>query len=250
MNKFMTNNLAFYKQYIKLMLPDFPQSNKNSIYDKFYVIELMRRGKDNPDLPAANVHFKNYYIYSWDDFDKYMPEIMEICNIMRMRAYASVNWKSTKQIAMNTIASMATRAAQGDFKRIYKEWDSQTSLFSQRNENIWLLDLDDCDMNSHDVSELCKVINNCYSQFSKSCIMFFPTRSGCHLLTHPFDTLQFSDEVWKNPSAMNCLKEFNEKYMNSDNFRTAQGWIESKILEWTNNEFIHKNHITLLYENL
>lgn len=246
----MTNNLDLYKEYIKTMSPDFPQSNKNHTNDKFYVIELMRRGKDNPDLPAANIHFKNYYIYCWDDFDKFMPEIIEICTIMRMRAYASVNWKSTKQIAMNTIASMATRAAQGDFKKIYAEWNSQTGLFSQRNENVWLLDLDDCNMNSHEVSELCRVINNCRSQFDMNCITLLPTRSGCHLLTHPFDMKQFADDVWKNDVAMSCLKEFNEKYMQPDKIRFGEGYVEYTILNWANNEFIHKNHVTLLYENL
>ena len=246
----MTNNLELYKKYIKIMSPDFPQSNKNSCADKFYVIELMRRGKDNPDMPAANVHFKNYYIYSWEDFDKYMPEIMELCTVLRMRAYASVNWKSTKQIALNTIASMATRAAQGDFKKIYSEWSSQTGLFSQRNENVWLLDLDDCDANSHEVSELCKVVNNCRSQFEQNYIMLLPTRSGCHLLTRPFDVKQFANDVWANHTAMSCLKEFNEKYMQSDKIRCGEGWIEFNILNWANNEFIHKNHVTLLYENL
>lgn len=244
----MTNNLELYKSFIKTMSPDFPQSNKNHTHDKFYVIELMRRGKDNPDMPAANVHFKNYYIYSWDDFDKYMPEIITLCDVMRMRAYASVNWKSTKQIALNTIAAMATRAAQGDFKKIYSEWASQTGHFSERNENIWILDCDDVDMNSPEIKALIDVVNDCRSQFAPNVIDVFPTRSGSHLLTHPFDIKEFSDKVWENQTAMGALKEFNES--GQALMTRGVGHIQLMIMNFVNEKFIHKNHVTLLYENL
>lgn len=239
----MTNNFDLYKEYIRHMCPDFPQSNKGSIEDKFYVIELIRRGKDNPDLPAANVHFKNYYIYCWDDFDKYIPEIIELCNIMRMRAYVSVNWKSTKQIALNTIAAMATRVAQGDYKKIYSEWSSQTGLFSQRNENVWVLDLDNIEPMSNEVTELMKVINECRSQFETNCIITIPTRSGCHLLTRPFDVQEFSNKVVYNEIAMNAFKEFKLNI----NSRLP---VTTQVMNWVNESLIHKNHITLLYENL
>ena len=54
----MTDNFKTYRDYID-------EQFKSSILpenDTYFVVELMRRGKDNPDMPAANYHFKNYYI--------------------------------------------------------------------------------------------------------------------------------------------------------------------------------------------
>ena len=43
--------------------------------DLYFDIQLIRRGKDHPDLPAANYTFKTYYIDCLDNFDKYKDEI-------------------------------------------------------------------------------------------------------------------------------------------------------------------------------
>ena len=84
--------MFLYKEYITTEFANslLPEN------DTYFVIELMRRGKDNPDMPAANYHFKNYYIRKPEDLDKYKQEIIDLCNIFRMRAYASVNYKSFK----------------------------------------------------------------------------------------------------------------------------------------------------------
>ncbi len=42
-----------------------------------YLILLVRRGKDHPNLPAANYTFKEYYIDSIEKFKKLQPEIMK-----------------------------------------------------------------------------------------------------------------------------------------------------------------------------
>ena len=59
----MTDNFINYRNFINIC-GGLPDSNERGTLDKYYVIELMRRGKDNPDMPAANYHFRNYYIYS------------------------------------------------------------------------------------------------------------------------------------------------------------------------------------------
>ena len=71
----MTNNFDLYKEYITTEFANslLPEN------DTYFVIELMRRGKDNPNMPAANYHFKNYYIRKPEDLDKYKQEIIDLC---------------------------------------------------------------------------------------------------------------------------------------------------------------------------
>ena len=109
----MTNNFDLYKEYITTEFANslLPEN------DTYFVIELMRRGKDNPNLPAANYHFKNYYIRKPEDLDKYKQEIIDLCSIFRMRAYASVNYKSFKQVTLDTLVELSRRVANNDFKK-------------------------------------------------------------------------------------------------------------------------------------
>lgn len=216
----MTDNFNLIKEYIKTVF-SIPQKNKQGNADLFYNIEIIRRGKDNPNMPAANYKLKSYHIYCIEDFDKYESEIKTICDILKMRAYISVNCKSTKQIALNTLTGLASRIAMGDFKKIYKEFDKQTSLYSNKENKIWVLDIDDVDLTSQNdinyIEKIKNIVSQCDSKTDNSYVFSIPTRTGIHLLYKPFNKYQF-DKL--------C--------------------VENNI----NKIDIKKNHITLLYENL
>lgn len=215
----MTDNFERYREFIRLMSPEFPQSNKKSLNDKFYVIELMRRGKDNPDMPAANYHFKNYYIFSWDDLRRCESEIKLLCKTLRMRAYCSVNWKSLKAVSLNTSAEFAQRIASGDLKKIWTSWSSQCGLFKKRGENLWVIDVDDTEAGSPRIQKIKDAINKCTTTYQGGLVFEFPSRTGIHLIYRPFRIDQF------------------EKLCQESSVPLSK-------------DDIKKNHLTLLFEDL
>ena len=87
----MTNNIDIMRGYMKDLGIPSEQKYRNDLY---FDVQLIRRGKDNPDMLAANYTFKTYYIDSIELFDKYIEEIKTCCNLFRLRAYISVNAKS------------------------------------------------------------------------------------------------------------------------------------------------------------
>ena len=125
----MTDNFQRYKELITLC-GGLPDDNEKGNLDRYYVVELMRRGKDNPDLPAANYHFRNYYIYSWRDLDRYEKEIKQLCNLLNLRAYGSVGSKRMSQVALDTLAESARRIAAHDYKRFYSTTTSVSTASS------------------------------------------------------------------------------------------------------------------------
>lgn len=217
----MTDNFLNYREFIKLC-GELPDTNEKGNLDKYYVIELMRRGKDNPDLPAANYHFRNYYIYSWKDLDKYEKEIKDICTLLKLRAYCSVNYKLMSQVALDTLAESARRIAAHDYKKFYSIFESCSGKFADRGNNIWIVDIDDIkDLNVNEVSYLDRMeeyINSMISGYTKNVIFINPTKSGYHFITHPFNLQQFNQEFPK--------------------------YFTGKVPD------VKKNHLTLLYENL
>lgn len=208
----MTNNFEIYKQFIT------EKFNNTELQegDTYFVIELMRRGKDNPDMPAANYHFKNYYIRKPEDLDKYGDEIRTLCEVMRLRAYASVNIKSFKQVSLDTMAEIARRIANNDFKKTYAVFESCSGQYCHSGNKRWVVDLDNCKVDDSYVTCIEDYINDCDPIGINKIIIKIPTRSGVHLITKPFNVKQFFDK---------CE-------------------IHTEIPE------IKKNHLTLLYENL
>lgn len=218
----MTNNFEIYKEFIRSMLPDFPEKNSPTGSDKYYVIELIRRGKDNPDLPAANMHFKNYYLFSWHDFERFEDEIKKVCDLLRLRAYASVNWKSKRQVTLNMSATLSQRISTGDFNKPYNIWESCSADYFSRDNNVWVIDVDNeegCETDRNYIDRIKSVVSRCRTKYEDAFIREIPTRSGLHLLYRPFDLLNFQK----------LCKEEGIGLVMSD---------------------VKKNHLTLLYENL
>lgn len=215
----MTDNFKNYREFINIC-GELPDTNEKGTLDKYYVIKLMRRGKDNPDMPAANYHFKNYYIYSWHDYEKYEQEIKDICTLLKLRAYCSVNYKLMSQVALDTLAESARRIAAHDYKKFYNIFESASGKFVERSNSLWVVDIDEVP-NDVVLNEICSFINVLDSGHVRNVIYIMPTKSGIHLITHPFNLLQFNKN-WKANLG---------KYI-------------------TDIPDVKKNHLTLLFENL
>ena len=212
----MTDNFNNYREFINIC-GGLPDNNERGTLDKYYVIELMRRGKDNPDLPAANYHFRNYYIYSWRDLERYEEEIKNVCKLLRLRAYCSVNYKLMSQVALDTLAESARRIAAHDYKKFYAIFESCSGKFADRDNNMWVIDFDE-KLDKHKAIQLRDFINRMPSRYEKNLVFTMPTKSGVHFITHPFSLQQFNLEY---PSV------FDERIPD-----------------------VKKNHLTLLYEDL
>lgn len=202
----MTDNFERFRSFMQL-----PEEDGG---DAYYVIELVRRGKDCPDLPAANYHFKNYYIDTLNKYDSVQDEIRTLCRTFRLRAYVSVNRKSFRQVTMNTIAEMSRRSAIDDFRRPCAVFESCSGKFVDKDDKHWVVDIDDYEWRT--VCYIEHLLNECSPEGRKVELML-PTRIGVHLITKPFDIGGFQL----------ILKEAGRQVPE-----------------------IKKNHLTLLYEAL
>ena len=209
----MTDNINIMRQYmIDLGIPLMQSYRKDLYFD----VQLVRRGKDNKDMPAANYTFKTYYIDSIELFDKYIDEIKTCCGLFRLRAYISVNAKSKIELSKKTLLKYAEMIATEEFKKPWRLCDSINGGLDG-HEKRWILDVDDIDMNDDRLKRYCSIVESCESKFEKIIVVCLPTKSGVHIITHPFN-----GEKFKNICEENNLD----------------------VPE------IKKNHITLLYENL
>lgn len=217
----MTDNFKLIKEFIKSQWND----QFDSDTDSFYTIEIIGRVKDNARIIAGNHKFKTYYIRTMEDFDKYENEIKLLCDTLNMRAYISINHKSVKYVTLNTLTEYANMIAQDNFSKPYSIFDSCAAKYTERSNQLWIIDVDKEDADHYSlnvpitvdelVEDYIKIIESCEPK--KKIVTVIPTKSGKHIITHPFSIVQFEAR------APHC------KSMDA---------------------FVKKNHLTLLYENI
>jgi hypothetical protein len=151
-----------------------------------YEVQVLRRGKDHPELPAANWCVKSIYIKGKDDLIKHQEEIIKLCETFQARAYISMNRKSNRKCLENAIKCYAERLYDGDFKKPEAIWSHAVGTTKPENK-WWLIDVD-----SKDVDLLQKITDYIPQQApNKPIIGIIPTMVGFHVLCYPFNCRQF-----------------------------------------------------------
>lgn len=214
----MTDNFKLIKEFIQSQWG----GQFDSFTDVFYTIEIIGRSKDNARIIAGNHKFKTYYIRTIEDLDKYESEIKLLCDTLNMRAYISINHKSMKHVTLNTMAEYASRIAQDNFDKPYSLFDSCAAKYVERSEQLWIIDVDKDDADSYNTSvdELTVYYGTIIEKEcapKKPVVEVIPTKSGAHIITHPFNTIEFANKACRHKSIDGLIK---------------------------------KNHLTLIYENI
>ena len=168
--------------------------------DIYYHLQILRRGKDHPELPAANRVIKPYFICSLESLDYVKDEIKKLCEFFGARAYINLAPKSIRKTTMLQLKYLAQRAYEGDFKKIWKSWNTCAGEI-KGEESRWVVDID------HNVDDpnlepawgaIADFIDyECEPKIDPllcfcdtKIIADIPTKNGIHLITKPFNTLK------------------------------------------------------------
>lgn len=179
--------------------------------DIYYHLQILRRGKDHPELPAANRVIKPYFICSLESLDYVEDEIKKLCEFFGARAYINLTPKSIKKTTMLQLKYLAQRAYEGDFKKIWKSWNTCAGEI-KGEESRWVVDVDNTTSSVFDkkTKEILAEISNIEPKGDKIKTVI-PTKSGWHIITTPFNLQQFKQiypdvDVHKNnPTLLYCL---------------------------------------------
>jgi hypothetical protein len=197
----MINNFKLIKPLL-----EFPND------DIYYYLQILRRGKDHPELPAANRVIKSYFICSLESLDYVEDEIKKLCEFFGARAYINLTPKSIKKTTMLQLKYLAQRAYEGDFKKIWKSWNTCAGEI-KGEKSRWVVDIDNTTNSIFDkkTKEVMNYIHHIEPEDFNRTQAVIPTKSGYHLITTPFNLQQFKEkypdiDVHKNnPTLLYCL---------------------------------------------
>ena len=196
----MTDNFDLIKEYICECDSDFDKND-----DKFYMIEIRQRKKDNPeDKTIKSQHtIKVYYMNKIADLDSLKDEIISMCKMFKARAYISVNCKSYEQTSKAMMVDLATRIASGEYRKPYAICQSCAAKCVNSKDKRWIIDCDNEDADTlhitidEYVDFLIECIAPCKPNGNKI-IKIIPSTSGRHIVCKPFDVKCFEEEISDN----------------------------------------------------
>lgn len=172
--------------------------------DMFFHMQILRRGKDHPELPAANKLIKSYLVRSKKHLESLREEVTFLCEHYKARAYINVAGKDFDKLNTLLLAKLANNVHLNNVVDPIHILNSAIGELKSRCP-MWVVDVDDMSIKQqvHDwiynwfLIELKKGLPTLLPKecFARDRIKAeIPTKNGCHLITNPFDLAKFKEE--------------------------------------------------------
>ena len=158
--------------------------------DDFYYLQILQRKKENPQLGSNSRVIKNYYITSIDYLTKHYEEIKKLCEVFNARASIRLNKRSFEKVGFKTMTNIANTMMNKEYKFLKASYDRACGLGHNDKNKTWVVDID-----KNEVIWLEQIINAiqpCEPQGNKI-VAQIDSKSGIHLITKPFNIMQYKD---------------------------------------------------------
>lgn len=181
--------------------------------DTFWVIRIIGRRKDNPDLSKNSKCYKTYTVQSRSELLYLYDEIVENAVNNRARAYFNPNARSWRKVAMATLKKTAEYIASEDYSSVLLAAERCLDRGAPKGyKKIWVIDTDDPQQYTTTKALL--------DAIEIPVIAEVPTVNGVHLLVKPFNLEDFaamwyysepSPEIKRNGHTLLYYKTKNNK---------------------------------------
>ena len=160
--------------------------------DDFYFLQILQRKKENPSIGSNSRVIKNYYITSIQHLVDRYDEIKNLCNLFNARAALRLNKRSFEKVGFKALENVANTMQNGEYKFLSKSYDRACGLINNEKVKKWIIDV-----GKDEVIWLEQIINAVEPcrPVGKKIIKQLPTKSGIHLITTPFDVMQFKKNL-------------------------------------------------------
>lgn len=160
--------------------------------DDFYFLQILQRKKENPNLGSNSKVIKNYYISSTEQLIEKYDEIKSLCNMFNARASLRLNKRSFEKVAFKSLENFANVMQTREYKHIMNCYDKACGLLNNEKQKKWIVDID-----RNELVWLEHIINSVQESEpnGNKIIIQLPTKSGIHLITKPFNVIQFNENL-------------------------------------------------------
>lgn len=158
--------------------------------DDFYHLQIIKRKKEHAELGSNSMVVKTYYIKSIEHLEKVFCEIRCLSDFHNARACINLNRRSFEKLAYQMLMKITGQIMNKDFKSVKEAYNSVCGAHSNEPVKRWIIDVDVKDDGI--IRAISNDIKNCEPDRRKDKIITcIPTKSGIHLITYPFNVMEF-----------------------------------------------------------
>ena len=160
--------------------------------DDFYFLQILQRKKENPQLGSNSRVIKNYYIKSIEHLELRYQEIKDLCYMFNARASIRLNKRSFEKVAFKALQNIANSMSNKEYSFINKSYDRACGLGHNDKNKTWIIDIDKDELPYVDL-----IIESFQSvePIGDKLITKIPSKIGLHLITKPFNVLEFNNNL-------------------------------------------------------
>lgn len=114
----------------------------NEANNMFFHLQVLRRGKDHPELPAANKLIKSYLVRSREHLENLKEEVIFLCEHYKARAYINIAGKDFDKLNTLLLAKLANNIHQNNVVNPVHVLNSAAGELKSRRPS-WIVDVDD-----------------------------------------------------------------------------------------------------------
>lgn len=167
------------------MIDNFEKIESLLNFEGVYQLQILQRSKDGHDKSSRMI--LEWFITSENQFRFLQPAIELVCNEYSARAYINLNPRSPEAILYKTLELGIEKVKNKDYTPLNLT-SSAAGKLSGHSRKIWIIDVDN---REYDLDLICSRIEQCQSGYVKNVINILPTVNGFHILTCPFNLMEF-----------------------------------------------------------
>jgi hypothetical protein len=187
----MTDN---FELIAKLL--DFSEQNT------FYFVQILKRRKENPEMPTGVRVINCYYLYSEADLEKLRSKIVEDCTKYNARAYINLNRLDLQKVAMHTMKQIVDYVILGDYRAVKNAYATACGSHHSEKQKRWVIDIDEDFLDRKE--EIRQIVEKLHAEIPNTgykILAEIPTRSGVHLISNPFNMEKFRNVISQRVSS-------------------------------------------------
>jgi hypothetical protein len=178
-------------------------STDTHVKNSFYLLQILKRRKDNPTMDKDMEVIDQMCIYGPVDLGQKMAHIMAICVRNNARAYLNLNVRDLERVGLQALKLTVDYIISRNYKAVKKAFWAAAGTCSSEINKKWVVDVDSKDPEY--VNELIFIITGLHKQAKRGDDEIFgvvPTKNGFHIICAPFNLQEarklFAEDVQKD----------------------------------------------------
>jgi len=164
--------------------------------DDFYLLQIMKRRKDNPEMDKGTKIIDEVYIDNLEFYQRKQEDWIKLANEQNARVTIKLNKRSYRKCAFKSLVDITKKIELGQFRACRHSFKNMAGKHKAPGSKFWIVDIDNVEK-GFDIDNFVANLSVPQLPLRDVAVSILPSRTGYHIISKPFDLKKFND--WYRP---------------------------------------------------